>query len=175
LRTSLLSGGRTSRPSSAPWDWYLCVWRKWSRKLENKLTFTSMDYVNTSESTKQISLEAFHEVSVEVLEIPENERKLYRHFVEEKQYMIKHLWSSFLAEEASRTKDDWAPAMWIRIDETPLSFRVKNIMRCYDIILVGHLVQLSRRDLLKFRSLGPCTLHEITKYLATLGLKLASD
>jgi len=134
-----------------------------------------MDYVNTSESTKQISLEAFHEVSVEVLEIPENERKLYRHFVEEKQYMIKHLWSSFLAEEASRTKDDWAPAMWIRIDETPLSFRVKNIMRCYDIILVGHLVQLSRRDLLKFRSLGPCTLHEITKYLATLGLKLASD
>lgn len=134
-----------------------------------------MDYVNTSESTKQISLEAFHEVSVEVLGIPEMARKLYRHFVEENKYMIEHLWSSFRAEEASRTKDDWAPVMWLRIDESPLSFRAKNILRCKDIILVGHLVQLSRRDLLTFRSLGPCTLHEITKYLATLGLKLASD
>lgn len=120
-------------------------------------------------------MEAFHEVSVEVLGIPETERKLYKHFVEEKQYMIKHLWSSFLADEATRTKDDWPPVMWIRIDETPLSFRVKNIMRCYDITLVGHLVQLTREDLLKFRSLGPCTLHEIMKYLATIGLELASD
>lgn len=89
--------------------------------------------------------------------------------------MIKHLWSSFLAEEASRIKDDWAPVMWIRIDETPLSFRAKNILRCKDIILVGHLVQLTRKDLLKYRSLGPCTLHEITKYLATMGLELALD
>ena len=134
-----------------------------------------MDHSNTSASAKQISLEAFHDISVEVLRIPDTERKLYRHFVEEKKYMIEHLWSSFLAEEAARTKEDWAPVMWKRIGESPLSFRVKNILRCHDIILVGHLVQLSRRDLLKFRSLGPCTLHEITKYLATLGLKLASD
>lgn len=134
-----------------------------------------MDHSITSASAKQISLEAFHDISVEVLRIPDTERKLYLHFVEEKKYMIEHLWSSFLAEEAERTKEDWAPVMWKRIGESPLSFRVKNILRCHDIILVGHLVQLTRKDLLNFRSLGPCTLHEIMKYLATIGLELASD
>ena len=134
-----------------------------------------MDHSITSASAKQISLETFHDISVEVLRIPDTERKLYRHFVEEKKYMIEHLWSSFLAEEATRTKNDWEPVMWTKIRETPLSRRAKNILRCYDIILVGHLVQLTRKDLLEFRSLGRCTLNEITKFLDSIGLELASD
>ena len=134
-----------------------------------------MEHATTTASKEHFSLEAFYGVSVESLGIPETERKLYRHFVEEKQYMIEHLWSAFLAEEATRTRDDWAPVMWIRIQETPLSSRAKNIMRCSDIILVGHLVQHTRKDLLKLRNLGPCTLHEITKYLDTIGLELAPD
>ena len=41
--------------------------------------------------------------------------------------------------------------------------------------LRAHRVGLTRKKLLEFRSLGPCTLHEITKFLATMGLELASD
>lgn len=134
-----------------------------------------MKHGTTVASSENISFDAFYEVSAESLGIPEKERKLYRFFVEEKMYMIEHLWSQFRAEESARTKDEWAPVMWTRIRETPLSSRVKNIMRCYDIIMVGHLVQLSRKDLLEFRNLGPCTLHEILKYLATIGLDLAPD
>lgn len=133
-----------------------------------------MNHTTTSASTKQISFDAFYETSVESLGIPETERKLYRYFVEEKKYMIEHLWSLFRAEEASRTKDDWAPVMWTRIHDTPLSTRAQNVLSYYDIILVGHLIQLTRKDLLAFRNLGLCTLNEITKYLATIGLELAS-
>ena len=129
----------------------------------------------TEVSTEHFSLEAFYETSVESLGIPEMVRKLYRLFVEERKYLIEHYWSEFLAEYAARARDDWAPVMWIRIQETPLSSRAKNIMRCCDIILVGHLVQHTRKDLLKLRNLGPCTLHEITKYLDTIGLELAPD
>ncbi len=129
----------------------------------------------TEITTEKISLEAFYETSVESLGIPEKERKLYKLFVEEKRYLIEHYWSNFLAEYATRARDDWAPVMWVRIEETPLSTRVKNIMRCYDIELIGHLVQLTRKKLLEFRNLGLCTLNEITKYLATIGLELASD
>ena len=41
--------------------------------------------------------------------------------------------------------------------------------------MVGHLVQLSPKDLLGFRNVGRCTLHEIMKYLESIGLELASD
>ena len=134
-----------------------------------------MEHGITEVSTEQVSLKDFYETSVESLGIPEKERKLYRVFVEEKKPVIEHLWSTFRAEQASRTKDDWTPVMWTRIGETPLSNRAKNALGYYDIILVGHLVGLTRKKLLEFRSLGPCTLHEITKFLATMGLELASD
>ena len=120
----------------------------------------------TEVSTEHFSLEAFYETSVESLGIPEKERKLYRLFVEEKRYLIEHYWSSFLAENASRSRDNWLPVMWTSIWETPLSNRVKY---------VGDLVQHTSKDLLKFRNLGRCSLNEITKYLATIGLELASD
>ena len=129
----------------------------------------------TEISTEQFSLEAFYETSVESLGIPEKVRKLYRLFVEERQYLIEHYWSEFLAEYATRARDDWAPVMWTRIWETPLSTRVKYVMRCYEIKYVGDLVKHTRKDLLKFRNLGRCSLNEITKYLATIGLELASD
>ena len=48
-------------------------------------------------------------------------------------------------------------------------------MSPYEIKYVGDLVQHSSKDLLKFRNLGRCSLNEITKYLATIGLELASD
>ncbi len=129
----------------------------------------------TEVSTEHFSLEAFYETSVESLGIPEKERKLYRLFVEERQYLIEHYWSEFLAEYATRARDDWAPVMWTSIWETPLSTRVKYVMRCYEIKYVGDLVQHTSKDLLKFRNLGRCSLNEITKYLATIGLELASD
>ena len=66
-----------------------------------------MEHGITEVSTEQVSLEDFYETSVESLGIPEKERKLYRVFVEEKKPVIEHLWSTFRAEQASRTKDDW--------------------------------------------------------------------
>ena len=134
-----------------------------------------MKYETTVLSSEKFSLDTFYETSIELLGIPEKEWKLYRLFVEQRKYMIENLWSSFLAEEVTRTKNDWEPVMWTKIRETPLSRRAKNILWCYDIILVGHLVQLTRKDLLEFRSLGRCTLNEITKFLDSIGLELASD
>ena len=134
-----------------------------------------MKHITTVSSGENISLDTFYKTSVESLGIPEKERKLYRLFVEERRYLIEHLWSSFLAEETTRTKNDWEPVMWIKIRETSLSSRAKNILWRYDVILVGHLVQLTRKELLEFRSLGLCTLNEITKYLDSIGLELASD
>ena len=120
-------------------------------------------------------MEAFNEASVEVLGIPEKERKLYRLFVEEKRYLIEHYWSNFLTENASRSRNNWLPVMWTSIWETPLSTRVKFIMKYNSIEMVGDLVQHTRKELLKFRNLGQCSLNEITKYLATIGLELASE
>lgn len=134
-----------------------------------------MKHITTVSSGENISLDTFYKTSVESLGIPEKERKLYRLFVEERRYLIEHLWASFLAEETTRTKNDWEPVMWIKIRETSLSSRAKNILWRYDVILVGHLVQLTRKELLEFRSLGLCTLNEITKYLDSIGLELASD
>ena len=128
-----------------------------------------------STATEHFSSDDFYEVSVESLEIPKEERKLYRRFVEEKMDAIEALWSRFLAEEASRPKDDWTPVMFTRIQDTSLPNLAKNVLRVYDITLVGHLVQLSPKDLLGFRNLGRCTLHKIMKYLESIGLALAPD
>ena len=48
-------------------------------------------------------------------------------------------------------------------------------MKYNSIEMVGDLVQHTRKELLKFRNLGQCSLNEITKYLATIGLELASE
>ena len=134
-----------------------------------------MNSGKSSTRTEPFSLEDFHGVSVESLGIAEKDRKLYRIFVEENKDAIEALWLRFLDEEASRPKDDWTPVMWRRIKETPLSNHAKNALRCYEVTMVGHLVQLSPKDLLGFRNVGRCTMHEIMKYLESIGLELASD
>lgn len=134
-----------------------------------------MNSGTTLTDTERIPSEDFYELSVESLEIADRDRKLFRRFVEEKKTAIQDLWSEFLVDEASRPKDDWTPVMFTRIREIPLPNLAKNVLDCYDVTMVGHLVQYTPKDLLGFRNLGRCTLHKIMKYLESVGLELASD
>ena len=126
-------------------------------------------------ATERVSMDDFYEISLESLILPKMDRKLFRRFVEENKNAIEALWLRFLAEEASRPKDDWTPVMFTKIEDTPLPNLAKNVLRAYDVTMVGHLVQYTPQDLLGFRNLGRCTLHKIMKYLETIGLELASD
>lgn len=126
-------------------------------------------------STERVSMDDFYEISLESLVLPKMDRKLFRRFVEENKNAIEALWLRFLADEASRPKDDWTPVMYTKIQDTPLPNLAKNVLRTHDITMVGHLVQHTPKDLLGFWSLGRCTLHDIMKYLDSIGLELASD
>ena len=126
-------------------------------------------------STESVSIEDFYELSMESLGLPRLERKLFRRFIEENKNVIANLWSDFLNEETLRPKDDWAPIMFTKIQDTPLPNLAKNVLRTHDITMIGHLVQYTPNALLGFWSLGRCTLHEIIKYLDSIGLELASD
>ncbi|MBO4917294.1 MAG: hypothetical protein J5374_05395 [Bacteroidales bacterium] len=129
----------------------------------------------TLTSKDRLSMDDFYEISLESLVLPKMDRELFRRFVEENKKPIEALWLRFLAEEASRPKDDWTPVMFTKIEDTPLPNLAKNVLKTHDITMVGHLVQHTPKDLLGFWSLGRCTLHEIMKYLETIGLELASD
>ena len=126
-------------------------------------------------ATERVSMDDFYEISLESLILPKMDRKLFRRFIEENKNAIEALWLRFLAEESSRPKDDWTPVMFTKIEDTPLPNLAKNVLRAYDVTMVGHLVQYTPQDLLGFRNLGRCTLHKIMKYLETIGLELASD
>ena len=63
----------------------------------------------------------------------------------------------------------------IRIESLNLSTRTKNCLRYSNIENVYELIQLSERELLRFKDLGRFCLQEINSELDKLGLKLDTD
>ena len=67
------------------------------------------------------------------------------------------------------------PTLWLPIDEIPLSSRAYRALDMRRVQYVWELVQLSRRELLLMRHVGPKTVDDIEDELAVLGFRLGME
>lgn len=120
---------------------------------------------------KHIAQDAFLRPALDTLEIDTEDEALFRKFVVDKAGKIDELWADFLQHESMDRLMARTPTMRTMIRHTPLSNRIKNVMK-YDACLetVGELMQYSPDELRKFRGLGEKSVNEIVEYLKSTGL-----
>ena len=68
-----------------------------------------------------------------------------------------------------------SPRLQDRIDSLGMSTRATNALEAAKLVTLEHLIQYTREDLLKIRSLGPTTLREIIHVLSKHDLFLKGD
>ncbi len=120
---------------------------------------------------KHIAQDAFLRPALDTLEIDTEDEALFREFVVDKAGKIDELWADFLQHESMDRLMARTPTMRTMFRHTPLSNRIKNVMK-YDACLetVGELMQYSPDELRKFRGLGEKSVNEIVEYLKSTGL-----
>ena len=65
--------------------------------------------------------------------------------------------------------------LFIKLSEQEFSVRAKNYFSNYEIILVGDLIRLSKKEILRSKNTGVQTIEEIEAFLKAIGLNLAMD